>query len=284
MKSETRWIDRLKKLLLQTKMKILRQTNTGKRDYGVKDDLTIRSSGNAHVYNGSIVENVSTIRSQELMGLFSSTCTSLSTLIPYSSSRYPTLMDSDSGYCDVFRGNPFEGTKCGICIQNHFGSVNKTNVDPFFFTIQFGVDQKVPKAQLIMTRYSNDLQGIKSNLPYTLLHGHNEYEISDVELKVGDVEGVRLKAVVDVSYEIDGESATGRAFVSFDLIACLPKSEVCYDALPMAQFVHPLEMSETRIRALQSLGEQKGERGSTENFQQPNSEVESDASIQQKEL
>ena len=266
---------------------IFRKADRKRRDFDAKEQMSIESIDDLHQQNGSIIDdplNTPTVSNQELLGLFTTSCTSLSTLIPNSPSRYHTLMNSESGYCDVFKGNPFEGTKCAICIQNHFVAVNKTQIDPFLFTIQFGVDQKVPKAQLKITGYSNDLQGVKFNLPYTLLNGSNEYEMLGVELKVGGVDRVRLKAVVDVSYEIESEFATGRAFVSFELVACLPASEFCYDSLPVSQFVQLLEMSETRIKALQTLSKSKVEKGASENFQQTSDKIGVTTSVQQIEL
>ena len=229
--------------------------------------------------------NASSDSNQELLGLFTSTCKSLSLLIPHSPSRYPLLMGSEHGYCDVFKRHPLDGTKCGLCTEYHFGGVNRTFKEPFLFTIQLGVDQKVPKAQLIMTGYSDDLQGVKFNFPYTLLNGKYEYEMSNIELKVGGV-NVKLKAVIDLSYEVDKGLATGRAIVKFDLVACTLVSKLCYGALPVSHFIHPLEMSEARIKALESLEKAQGEKGSSKyvEFGVNSNSVMNATSVQQEEL
>ena len=265
--AEIRWMERLKRFV-DAKLKLWRKTtNSNNNNKQQKRESTTGDAPSAVI--SSTVSNRdhnASMDKQELLSLFSSTCNGLSSLIPDSSSRRPILMESQSGYgfCDGFKGNPFDGTKCGICIQNHFGGdVNKTFIEPFLFTIQFGVDQKVPKAQLIMTGYSDDLHGIKFNLPYILLNGKNEYDMSGVSLKVGFVDNVKLKAIADVSYEIDSGQATGSAFVSLDLKACASVSDLCYDTLPLSRFEQRLEMSEARVKALESLGGAKEQVTST---------------------
>ena len=266
--AEIRWMERLKRFV-DAKLRLWRKTNNINNNKQQKRESTPGDAPSAVISStvGNRDHNASTtMDKQELLSLFSSTCNGLSSLIPDSSSRRPILMESQSGYgfCDAFKGNPFDGTKCGICIQNHFGGdVNRTFIEPFLFTIQFGVDQKVPKAQLIMTGYSDDLHGIKFNLPYTLLNGKNDYDMSGVSLKVGFVDNVKLKAIVDVSYEINSGQATGSAFVSLDLKACASVSDLCYDTLPLSRFEQRLEMSEARVKALESLGGAKEQVTST---------------------
>ena len=88
-------------------------------------------------------------------------------------------------------------------------------MEPFLFTVQFGVEQKVPIAQFVITGRSADLEAVKFNIPYSLMSGKREHPLPGISLSLG---GVQTMAVAETDLSVDvGRS---QALVTIALKGC----------------------------------------------------------------